>query len=79
MRTALSGKSRYSLLICVLLILVAGAPNPSWREAPSAVKGQLDLTQWNFDTDGPVKLSGEWEFHWEKILSAGREADRGAA
>ena len=28
------------------------------------------MTQWNFDTDGPVKLSGEWEFHWEKLLEA---------
>ena len=70
MITAPSRESRYSLLICVFFILVACTPYGSHREAPRAVKGQLDLTQWNFDTDGPVKLSGEWEFHWEKILTA---------
>ncbi|MBE0558027.1 MAG: PAS domain S-box protein, partial [Proteobacteria bacterium] len=48
-------------------------PYGSRREAPRAVKGQLDLTQWNFATDGPVRLAGEWQFHWEKIVSAGEK------
>ncbi len=65
-----SRKSPYTLLICIFFILVSCAPYGSRREAPSAVQGQLDLTQWNFETDGPVKLAGEWGFHWEKILGA---------
>jgi PAS domain S-box-containing protein len=38
------------------------------KKAPKAVKGVLDLSDWDFEKDGPVKLNGEWEFYWEKLL-----------
>jgi PAS domain S-box-containing protein len=65
-----SGKPLYVLFIGIFFILLACTPNASHQEAPRAVRGQLDLTQWNFDTDGPVKLSGEWAFYWKKLLDA---------
>jgi signal transduction histidine kinase len=40
---------------------------------PKAVKGVLDLREWNFDpasgsgTDGVIKLDGEWEFFWQEF------------
>ncbi len=40
------------------------------REA-AAVAGVLDLGQWDFEKDGPVNFSGQWEFHWEKLLGPG--------
>ncbi len=30
--------------------------------------GVLDLSGWNFQTDGPLKLDGEWEFYWKTFL-----------
>ena len=56
------------LFVCIFFNLVACTPNASRQEAPRAAKGQLDLSKWDFDTDGPVRLSGDWEFHWEKLL-----------
>ncbi|MGC5326007.1 ATP-binding protein [Brevibacillus sp. SYSU BS000544] len=35
---------------------------------PVAKKGELDLTQWDLDTKGPVKLDGEWEFYPNELL-----------
>ncbi len=34
-----------------------------------AHKGILDLRQWDFEKNGPVKLDGEWEFYWEKLYT----------
>ena len=40
---------------------------------PKAVKGVLDLREWDFDpsrdsgTDGNVNLDGEWEFYWKEF------------
>ena len=37
---------------------------------PIAKKGRIDLTQWNFSTDGPIALTGEFEFYWNQLLSS---------
>ena len=39
------------------------------RDYPLAVDGILDLRGWDFMGDGPVPLSGAWEFHWNTLLS----------
>ncbi|MCG8336921.1 MAG: response regulator [Proteobacteria bacterium] len=36
-------------------------------------QGIIDLRDWNFAEDGPVDLSGEWEFVWKKFLFSGEE------
>ena len=38
------------------------------NQAPMAEKGRLDLSNWNFKEKGIVRLDGEWEFYWKKIL-----------
>ncbi len=40
----------------------------SAQEPPKAVTGILDLTSWDFDRDGALKLDGEWEFFWQELL-----------
>lgn len=32
------------------------------------MKGLLDLSQWDFEKDGTIKLDGEWEFYWKEFL-----------
>ena len=39
------------------------------KPVPKAVKGVIDLNQWNFEQDGPVPLDGEWEFYWNELLA----------
>lgn len=52
-----------------LVFLVSCRGNPSKAPQPTAVKGILDLTHWNFTQDGSVNLTGEYEFYWRKLLS----------
>jgi hypothetical protein len=60
----------YTIFISALLILTACTQDSPRMDMPRAVKGQLDLSGWDFSTDGPVNLSGEWEFYWGKLLNA---------
>jgi len=56
-------------LIIIYLIFFSACLNDSQRcIPPKAVKGVLDLTDWDFNRDGPVNLSGEWEFYWQQHL-----------
>ncbi len=34
---------------------------------PSAVDGVLDLRDWEFEKQGQLDLSGEWEFYWKEF------------
>jgi len=52
----------------VLFLLNACQPDISDRTAPKAVNGVLDLRAWDFDRNGPVALSGKWEFYWHSCL-----------
>ena len=51
------------LMAAYLVFFSACLDDPPRRIAPRAVNGVLDLTDWNFKIDGPVDLSGEWEFY----------------
>lgn len=35
---------------------------------PTAMSGCLDLSGWDFDTNGVASLDGEWEFHWKQLI-----------
>lgn len=37
--------------------------------APEAVNGVLDLTDWNFDSGGVVRLDGEWEYYRSRLMT----------
>jgi PAS domain S-box-containing protein len=58
-----------SLIMACLLVFSACLNNSSRKSSPRAVKGILDLTDWDFKIDGPADLSGEYEFYWRRHLS----------
>lgn len=60
----------YTSLITIFLIISVLTPPPQKRVF--AEKGYLDLTDWNFQTDGNVELSGELEFYWQKFITPNR-------
>jgi PAS domain S-box-containing protein len=68
-------KSRHKLYIIALplimayLIFFSACLNDSTgRIPPKAVKGVLDLSDWDLKKDGPVDLIGEYEFYWMQHL-----------
>ncbi len=58
----------YSLVI-LLLFLCACDRQSKTNIPPLAVKGVLDLTNWDFEREGPVNLNGEYEFYWNQLLN----------
>jgi len=64
MQTFLINPIRFLLFIIILFLL----GNCSERKIPpKAVKGVLDLREWDFEHDGNINLDGEWEFYWEEF------------
>jgi len=47
------------------------------QQFPMAVRGVLDLRDYNFKTKGPVPLIGEFEFYWNQMLNPAIEGDSG--
>jgi PAS domain S-box-containing protein len=56
------------IISVILFLLIACKPNISDGTVPRVVNGVLDLSAWDFDKDGPVALSGKWEFYWHSFL-----------
>ncbi|MGD2271637.1 MAG: PAS domain S-box protein [Desulfobacterales bacterium] len=56
------------LLLSLLLFVHACRQELSQKVPPQAIKGVLDLTEWDFDKDGPVNIDGECEFYWKQHL-----------
>ncbi len=55
--------------LLVALLSGCGPYGSPQKPAPKAVGGVLDLSSWDFDRDGPVKLDGAWEFYWRELLN----------
>ena len=59
-----------ALLPVVIGIALCSAAGCEWSRPrpPEAIQGVLDLRGWNFESDGPVDLTGEYEFYWQRHL-----------
>ncbi len=67
--------SPWKLLIFIpvaflFLGLCSGCKSPPLRLI-RAENGVLDLSGWDFEEQGPVRLDGEWEFYWNEFLESG--------
>ena len=56
-------------LVILLLCVCACEQQSKTIIPPLAAKGVLDLTNWDFEQDGPVDLTGEYEFYWNQLLN----------
>jgi signal transduction histidine kinase len=58
----------------VLVLIVAGffsimvMNHTVVSDVPQAVDGELDAREWNFSRDGMVRLQGEWQMVWGKLI-----------
>ncbi len=58
------------MLLRVLLILFWSGSSLLWAQAvPKIQKGVLDLRGTDLNIQEPIELAGEWEFHWDRLLS----------
>lgn len=55
------------IVLITLLTLMTGCSAPV--EPVQAEGGVLDLRAWDFELDGNVQLSGQWEFYWNKLVN----------
>ncbi|TYQ12638.1 UNVERIFIED_CONTAM: methyl-accepting chemotaxis protein [Acetivibrio alkalicellulosi] len=68
---------RYLLAMIILLfsILILTGFSNNVKTAPTSKDGVMDLTNWNFNDDGILKLGGEWEFYWNQLLEPSKNND----
>ncbi|MBF0117864.1 MAG: response regulator [Desulfobacterales bacterium] len=59
---------KWLIITAILSPLTSFAASPDLNP-PIAVKGVLDLTKWDLDKNGPINLTGSWEFYWKKLLT----------
>ena len=68
-----------SLMLFLVVTLAAASvgcvPFDSAGDYPKAVQGRIDLTGWDFDRNGPVRLNGEWTFYWNRLLDPEKQGD----
>ena len=63
METLFSSYYYLRRLIFLVIILFIFSCNQSSKAIPKAVNGVVDLKDWDFESDGIVKMDGEWEFY----------------
>ncbi len=59
---------RLRIFILVIILLNTGPLSRAGGDEPKAVKGVLDLSQLSDTGQFIVRLNGEWEFYWKKML-----------
>ena len=59
---------KYLFFVLACLSLSSCDDTSQLKFPPVAQQGVLDLSHWDFEKDGVVKLKGEWGFHWKQLL-----------
>jgi len=54
--------------IILLFVLFSSWGASSHAKNAIVENGKLDLTDWDLEDDGNVKLDGDWEFYWDQII-----------
>jgi len=65
----------FSLIPLLFFTVTACQQTYSGKRRPLAEKGRLNLSGWNFQTDGPATLDGEWEFYPNRLLDPSTISD----
>ena len=57
------------ILFIILTITFSCSDKDIDEKQPPVDYGLLDLSSWDFESDGYIKLDGEWEFYWNRLLT----------
>jgi len=55
------------LFLAIFIIFTLHSKNQI--KPPVAKDGYIDLIDWDFNKNGIVKLDGDWEFYWDRLLT----------
>lgn len=55
-------------MMLMFVLLLSSCRNGSRIKAPTAKDGLIDLSHWDFERDGTIKLNGDWAFYWNTFL-----------
>ncbi len=68
----LISKLMMNLMIIAITMVFICVPTIGYatelQTKPVAEEGLIDLTAWNFEENGMVALSGDWELYWKELL-----------
>jgi len=53
-------------------LTACGQESQAKKPPPQAVGGVIDLSDWDFEQDGSLYLSGEWLFYWDELIQPGK-------
>ena len=68
----MSAQRRNTFLLPIFLSILVFSPGGcKWSDPkpPQAHRGVIDLRAWDFKSNGPADLIGEWEFYWQRHMS----------
>ena len=58
--------------LALVLVLSTGCiSEPGENERPEIVEGTIDVSGWDFATDGALELDGLWLFSWSTFVEPG--------
>jgi len=73
-----AGWAGRALLVLALPGLLSATPGCTAEPGPAAREGLLDLSGWDFESAGPVRLRGEWVFRYGSLEGPAALPTRGA-
>ncbi|MGL1893611.1 MAG: diguanylate cyclase [Spirochaetaceae bacterium] len=70
-------KEAFHLILIVFLFLFSASNITAAPEIqpPIAIEGVIDLQNYNFEKDGSINLSGQWNFFWSELLNPDQLTD----
>lgn len=58
-----------TIFTVIIFLFCNSCSQNSYNDSPHVVKGVLDLSKWDIKQYPVLKLDGEWEFHWNQLLT----------
>ncbi|MBC7381791.1 MAG: PAS domain S-box protein [Bacteroidia bacterium] len=62
-------KKMIKLILILTVIITFLSCNKVKNISPVVKQGVLDLSSWDFEKDGSIKMDGEWEFYWNRLYA----------
>ncbi|GFZ33990.1 histidine kinase [Clostridium zeae] len=65
-------KNNFKILVIIIVFIISVIAINSHinsTERPQAVGGKIDLSNWNFNKDGAIKLDGQWQLYPNELLT----------
>lgn len=63
-----SNKSKALFFVCILLLILNACTHPH-KYTFTVEKGNINLQNWDFESNPEVTLDGDWEFYWNELLN----------